>query len=106
MTHARGPEPLVEALERVARAVGLEIRRERLDIGDNRAPGGLCRVDGREVCILADTLSVDEEAEALGRALLHYDLDDVYVAPKVREYLEGLAARPDPGAGRPESEDR
>jgi len=104
MTHARDPDPLVEALERVAQAVGLEVRRERLDIGDNRAPGGLCRVEGRTVCILADTLSVDEEAEALGRALLHFDLEDVYVAPKVRQYLEGLSNQ-SPGAGRTGPED-
>ncbi|MBI5502257.1 MAG: hypothetical protein HY907_18585 [Deltaproteobacteria bacterium] len=95
MTHARDsvrslaqPARLVEQLEHVAAAVGLEVRRERLEIGDARAPGGLCRLDGRQVCILAIDLTADEEARALARALLHFDLDAVYVAPAVREYLE------------------
>ena len=90
MTHVRRAEgpPLVEALEQVARAVGLEVRRERLEIGDARAPGGLCRVEEREVCILSDALSAEEEARTLGRALAHFDLEDVYVPPRVREYIE------------------
>ena len=88
MTHARRADPLVEALERVARAVGFEVRRERLEIGDARAPGGLCRVEDREVCILSDALSAEEEARTLGRALTHFDLEDVYVPPRVREYIE------------------
>jgi hypothetical protein len=91
MTHARrSAASLVEQLERVAQAVGLEVRRERLEIGDAHAPGGRCRLEGREVCILADNLSAEEEARALGRALLHFDLDDVYASPAVRAFLERL----------------
>ncbi|MBI5485848.1 MAG: hypothetical protein HY905_00800 [Deltaproteobacteria bacterium] len=97
MTHARDsvrslaqPARLVEQLERVAEAVGLEVRRERLEIGDARAPGGLCRLGDRPVCILADNLTADDEALALARALLHFDLDAVYVAPAVRQYLEAV----------------
>ena len=90
MTHARREDPLVETLERVAQAVGLEVRREHLDIGDARAPGGLCRVEQREVCILSDALSSEEEARTLGRALTHFDLENVYIPPRVRAYIERL----------------
>jgi hypothetical protein len=97
MTHARpAAGSLVEQLERVAQALGLEVRRERLDIGDARAPGGLCRVEGRDVCILAENLSEEEEARALGRALLHFDLDDVFATPAVRAFLERLKAADPP----------
>ena len=93
MTHLRRPDPLLEALQRVAAALALEVRRERLEIGDAKAPGGLCRLaDGRQVCILSDRLSDDEELRALGLALLHFDLESVYLPPAAREYLERLAA--------------
>jgi hypothetical protein len=90
MTHAADPADLVRALERVAATVGLEVRREKLDIGDSRLPGGLCRVDDRRLCILSDALAAEDEACALGRALLHFDLDAVYVPPVAREFLERL----------------
>ena len=100
MTHARDPvrslaQParLVEQLERVSASVGLEVRRERLEIGDARAPGGLCRVEGRQVCILANDLTAEAEARALGRALLHFDVEAVFVPPAVRDFLEELAER-------------
>lgn len=94
MTHPRRPsDPLREAFERAAAAVGLEVRRERLEIGDANAPGGLCRLaDGRPVCILSDRLSDDEELRALGRALLHFDLESVYLPPAARAYVERLSA--------------
>ncbi|NMC71437.1 MAG: hypothetical protein GYA57_15410 [Myxococcales bacterium] len=93
MTHLRRPDPLREALERAAAAVGLEVRRERLEIGDANAPGGLCRLaDGRPVCILSDRLSDDEELRTLGLALLHFDLESVYLPPAARAYVERLSA--------------
>jgi hypothetical protein len=107
MTHPRRPTPhpparnggeggsrsdsLTRALERVAEAVGLEIRREPLDIGDARLPGGLCRLDGRPpVCILADHLGEEEEARAIGRALLAFDPDSVWMPPAARDFLDAL----------------
>lgn len=99
MTHPRRPDPLREALERAAAALGLEVRRERLEIGDANAPGGLCRLaDGRPVCILSDRLSGDEELRALGLALLHFDLESVYLPPAARTYIERLSAE---ASGKP-----
>lgn len=98
MTHLRRPrDPLRETLERVASTLGLEVRRERLEIGDAHAPGGVCRMaGGQQVCILSDQLSDDEERRALGLALLHFDLESVYLPPAAREYLERLAAETTP----------
>lgn len=90
MTHPRDPGTLLPALERLARSVGVEVRRERLDIGDARAPGGLCRLEGRTLCILSDALGREEECEVLGRALRTFDLEGVFVPPALREYLESL----------------
>ncbi len=81
---------LVAALEQAAETLGIEIRRETLDIGDARLPGGLCTVGDRTTCILSSKLEPHEEASAIGRALLRFDLDAVFLPPAVREFLGDL----------------
>lgn len=81
---------LVEALERIAARLDIEIRREALDIGDARLPGGLCTVDGRSFCILSASLGPAGEARVLGAALLRFDLSEIYVPPAAREFLDRI----------------
>ena len=77
-------------LERVAAKAGLEIRREALEIGDARLPGGLCEFEGRRVCIVSSALEPGEEARVIGLALRRFDLEGEFLPPAVRQFLESL----------------
>ncbi|MBN2581570.1 MAG: hypothetical protein JXL80_00770 [Planctomycetes bacterium] len=93
MTHKQ----LVDELCLLAEHVGLTVRRENLD----GAAGGLCRLKGRMVLLVDPSLPADQQAEVLASALVEADraataegraarLEEVYVLPQVRQYIEGF----------------
>lgn len=84
---------LVGELCLVAERLGLEVRREPLD----GAAGGFCVLKRRPVVLLDPTLPADDQADVLAAALAEAcrtgaakaDLDDVFILPEVRAFLEG-----------------
>jgi hypothetical protein len=85
---------MVNELCLVAERLGLEVRREALD----GAPGGLCRLKGRRLILVDTALAVDAQAEVLAAALTECAradgdaaLDDVFILPEVRQFLQDCA---------------
>ena len=75
---------LLQELEAVASQLSVEIRHEDLE----GSRGGLFRLRG-QTCILLDReLSLPERVDLMARALARLPLDDVFLRPAVREYLE------------------
>ncbi len=75
---------LLQELEAVASQLSVEIRHEDLD----GSRGGLFRLRG-QTCILLDReLSLRERVDLMARALARLPLDDVFLRPAVREYLD------------------
>lgn len=96
---------LVHELCAVAEGLGVTIRREPLD----GAAGGLCRLKGRLVLLVDTSLPADQQAEIVAAALVEADraasatgggaagaprLDEVFILPQVRQYLDGFQASP------------
>lgn len=86
---------MVDELCLVAERLGLEVRREPLD----GAPGGLCVLKGRRFVLVDLTADVAQQAEVLAAALAEgaraagdVTLDDVFILPEVRQFLQGYAA--------------
>ncbi len=76
---------LLQELEAVASQLSVEIRHEDLD----GSRGGLFRLRG-QTCILLDReLPLRERVDLMASALARLPLDDVFLRPAVREYLEG-----------------
>lgn len=82
-------------LTELARQLGVEVRLEALDGGEEyQVRGGLCRLGPRLVAFVDRRSPPLGRARQLGLCLLGLDLEGVYLRPAVREFLEGLEADP------------
>jgi N-dimethylarginine dimethylaminohydrolase len=75
-------------LEELARSLGIEIRNEPLRKESSFSPGGLCRFKGDYLMIFNTKATNDDRIEALAEALTRFDLDQVYLRPGLREFLD------------------
>ena len=75
-------------LEELARSLGIEIRNEPIRKESSFSPGGLCRFKGDYLLIFNTKATKDDRIEALAQALTRFDLDQVYLRPGLREFLD------------------
>jgi len=86
-------DKLVQALEEVAGMLGVKVNYERIIKNPVRQPkGGLCRVDGEPRIIIHSKLTDAEKVQVLIESLRQFDLDGIFIAPEVRQAIEGVAA--------------
>jgi hypothetical protein len=86
-TRERKPtaRPTLHDLENVAEGLAIPVHYEP---GEMR--GGLCRVRGERQIIINADLPADEKVDLLAESLAAVDLDAVYMAPRVRAFLERI----------------
>lgn len=93
------PELLWSLLRDVAKRVGVQVRLEALEGGDDYVSrGGLCRLGANLVAFVDRRQDPRGRARQLGLALRGLDLDGVYLKPALRQYLaslDGAAAEED-----------
>ena len=78
-------------LNEVAQGLGVEVRLESLDGGeDPSAHSGLCRLRGKPVIFIERRQDTSQRCRRLGLGLLGLELGGVYLRPAVRGYLEEL----------------
>ncbi|PLX71539.1 MAG: hypothetical protein C0602_00960 [Denitrovibrio sp.] len=74
---------LLEELEAIASKLNIKLRYEV-----TKAKGGLCTVDG-EMMFIVDRKSTKEyKLLMLARTIKEFDLSDIYISPKLREFLD------------------
>ncbi len=83
---------LKDLLEDLIERFNLRIRYESIkqDEDSVKVLGGLCLLRGEYVLIINSNTTVEERIEILGRALKHFDLDQIYVRPVLREFLDKI----------------
>lgn len=74
---------LLEELEELATKLDIKLRYEV-----TKARGGLCSVDGQMMFILDRKASKEYKLLMLARALKEFDLSEMYISPKLREFLD------------------
>ncbi len=79
---------LLDQLEELADRLEVRVRVER---GDFRS--GYCESRGQAMIILNRRLGVYDRALTLARILGDRDLSGVFLVPRVREFIDGLAFR-------------
>ena len=84
MTH----EELLVQLEELAERLNIRIRTESPKKEDPSAFGGFCRVKDQYRVIVHSRASTGRKIEILTDAVRHFDLDDIYMRPALREYLK------------------
>ena len=74
----------------LARQLDIQVRVEYLD--DQVFSGGrLCLLKGRKIIFIDKRLTIDEQSRQLATGLAAQDLDQYYVLPLLREYLEDIS---------------
>jgi hypothetical protein len=81
-------EDLIEELQTVAAQLSVNIRYERGDFD-----GGYCILRDQRLLLVNRRLAPSRKASVLATALQEIGLDDVYLKPAVRAYIEDEVAR-------------
>jgi len=75
-------------LEGLAYKLGIQIRYEKIVEEELTSAGGLCRLKGECFIIVNSKATTKDKIRALAKALKHFDLNDVYIRPALRDLLE------------------
>ena len=83
---------IVDLLEELAESFGLQISYEtiRLDEELGNRPGGVCLLRGQRLIIINPNASMREKIRILSEAVKHFDLDQIYMRPVLRQLLDSL----------------
>lgn len=77
---------LLERLEELAERFGIRISYEK----GLEGPGGFCRFRDQKTMIINKDLDLGERIDMLADLLCGFPLDDMFILPEVRDYLECL----------------
>ncbi len=81
-------EELIEEFHALAAQLGITIRYEKGDF-----EGGYCILKERKLLLINRKLLPNRKASVLAAALREFGLENVFLKPAVREYIEDEAAR-------------
>lgn len=79
---------LYQHLQEAAEKLDITVSEQNLRATGVNAKSGLCRIKGRQVFIMDKHLPVRQKAEILADCLRGMSLEDTYLIPAVRSYLE------------------
>lgn len=83
-------EAIIDQLEELARGFGVQIRYDAIiqDEESKKLIGGLCLLKGEYILIINSKATGKEKIKILAEALKHFDLDQIYIRPVLRELLD------------------
>ena len=79
---------LLQHLENLAAQLGIEVRYENLADDELSIQSGGCKVLGKNLILIERLRSPRERAQILARELSQCDLEDLYLLPRVREFID------------------
>jgi hypothetical protein len=84
----------VELLEELAERFGIQIRYEPIKQDEElvKVVGGLCLLRGEYVLIIDSKAAMRDKIRIFAEALRHFDLDQIYIKPALRELLDKVPA--------------
>jgi hypothetical protein len=87
-------DAIIDELEELARVFGIQIRYEPIKQDEDlvRIVGGLCLLRGEYVLIIDSKAAVMDKMRTFAEALTHFDLDQIYIKPAIREILDKVSA--------------
>ena len=85
----------IDQLEELVERFGIKIRYEPLKQEEDliRIRWGLCLLRGEYVLIIDSKATMGEKIRTLAEAMRHFDIDQVYIRPALRELLEKVAGQ-------------
>ncbi|GIS84842.1 MAG: hypothetical protein CM1200mP16_11420 [Nitrospina sp.] len=86
----------IEDLKRVTEKLAIEIKIANLNDQEFHIQSGYCKFNGKDLILLDKNLSLEEQTEVILQALKSFDLESIYVASWIREFIETESSRNDP----------
>ena len=85
-------DTVIEQLEELIKSFGVHIHHEAIkqDEDSINIVGGLCLLKGEYVLIINSKAAIRDKIRALGIALKHFDHENIYMLPILRELLERI----------------
>ena len=83
---------ILDQLEELAERLGVRIRYEAIkqDEDSINVVGGLCLLRGEYVVIINSKATMQDRIKTLATALKHFELDQIYLRPVLRELLDKI----------------
>ena len=78
----------LQDLKSVAEKLAIEIEIVNLNNQEFQIQSGYCKMNGKDLILLDKNISLQEQSEILLQTLKNFDLEDVYVASWIREFIE------------------
>ena len=83
---------MIDQLEELIERFGVHIRHEAIkqDEDSVKEVGGLCLLRGEYILIINSKATTMDRIKTLATALKHFDLDEIYLRPVLRELLDRI----------------
>ena len=78
----------LEDLKSVAEKLAIKIEIVNLNNQEFQMQSGYCKMNGKDLILLDKNLSLQEQSEILLQTLKNFDLENIYVASWIREFIE------------------
>ena len=78
----------LQDLKSVAEKLAIEIEIVNLNNQEFQMQSGYCKMNGKDLILLDKNTSLQEQSEILLQTLKNFDLEDIYVASWIREFIE------------------
>ena len=78
----------LQDLKSVAEKLAIEIEIVNLNNQEFQMQSGYCKMNGKDLILLDKNISLEEQSEILLLTLKKFDLEDIYVASWIREFIE------------------
>ena len=82
------PTQLYQHLKDLAVKFDIEVLEQNLRVTGVNAKSGLCKIKDKNVFIMDKHLVIREKVEVLADCLRNLPLDDIYVMPAIRKFLD------------------
>ncbi len=85
-------DTIIEQLEELIKRFGIQIRYESVkqDEDSINVVGGVCLLKGEYVLIINSKATIRDKIRAFGIALKHFDHENIYMLPALRELLDKI----------------
>jgi hypothetical protein len=88
VTEAMNDEELLIQLEDLAGRLNIQVQYESLKSEDPSTFGGFCRVRDQHMIIIHSKATISRKIDVFTEALRHFDIDDLFIRPALRDYLK------------------
>ena len=78
----------LQDLKSVAEKLAIEIEIVNLNNQEFQMQSGYCKMNGKDLILLDKNISLQEQSEILLQTLKNFDLEDIYMASWIRDFIE------------------